>query len=52
MKKMEHNDLKDMVYTMSSRYKETTVILDIKYVAANTTGHTLTPGNFGTGDIN
>ena len=37
---------------MSLAYNETVVILDINIVAATTTGHTLTPGKFETGDIN
>ena len=41
-----------MVYSKSLAYNETLVILDINYVAATTTGQTLTPGKIGTGDFN
>ena len=52
MKKISINYLKDMVYTKNLAYNETVVILDINYLAAITTSHTLTPGKVGTGDIN
>ena len=44
LKKVEDNDLEDMVFRMESTYSEIEKTLDMKHIDTSTIGHSLPPG--------
>ena len=52
LKKVGHNDHKDLVYRMRLSYNEIMNILDLKYIPTKKTGYSLDPGIYEVIDLN
>ena len=48
----EYNDLEDLIFGMELTYSESEYILDVKYIAASSTGYTLPPSIHKISDLN
>ena len=52
LKKVEYNDLEDLVYRMQLTYDEIIDVLDLKYIPTKRTGYSLNPGFYEVIDLN
>ena len=52
LKRVKYRDLEDMVYRVQLTHYEIKDILDVKYIAGTTSGHTLPPAVYEISDIN
>ena len=52
LKKVEYNDLEDMVYTIQLTYDEIIDIIGLKYIPTKRTGFPLNPDNYEVFELN